>query len=382
MQIGIVGLPNVGKSTLFKALTKKQVDAQNYPFCTIEPNVGVVEVPDERISKLSKLYNSQKTIYNTIEFVDIAGLVKDAHKGEGLGNKFLANIRECDAILQVVRDFEDNDITHVHNKIDPKSDVETINMELIFADMETINKRLDQDKKRAEVGKEKDLLFKVKVMEKVKEILENEKMLSTESWEEEELEVIKELNLLTIKPVLYALNFDEKMIGDQKMVEERVGAFGRAMGLDDDRGDTLPLTPSQEGGHIGVLSVCAKLEAELAELDKEEAEQYLQEMGMEQTGLDRLIAKGYSLLGLITMITSGEQETRGWNIKAGSKAPQAGGKIHTDFETGFICVDVINWKDLLEAGGEAQAKEKGLIRTEGKEYIVKDGDVCVFKFNR
>lgn len=367
MKLGIVGLPNVGKSTLFKALTRKQVDAQNYPFCTIEPNVGVVIVPDERIDKLSELFNSKKTIYNTIEFVDIAGLVEGASKGEGLGNKFLASIRECDAILEVVRDFEDKDITHVAGKIDPASDVDTIHTELILADMQTVEKRIAGMGKKAAHSKDKDIVHQLEVFNKVKGYLDDGKMIYDVEFGEEELEVLADLHLLSRKPIIFALNFDEGMISDKGVAKKHVQDFQTKMVIKDDS---------------FVLPICAKLEADLAELSDKESKEYLEEMGLERTGLDNLILKSYETLKLITMLTTGEDETKGWNIKTGTKAPQAAGKIHTDFEKGFICADVINWQELIGAGSEATAKEKGMIRMEGKEYIVKDGDVCVFKFNR
>lgn len=345
--IGIVGLPNVGKSTLFKALTKKQVDASNYPFCTIEPNVGVVAVPDERLDALSKLNNSEKTIYTTIEFVDIAGLVKGASKGEGLGNKFLANIREVDAILQVVRRFKDKNVIHVHGEVNPKSDREVIDLELILADLEIVSKILDKANAKIRGAHDKNDEKYFETLSKIKNTLESEKMISTLSLSEEEKLLIKSLNFLTLKPMLYCYNVDEEEVNDE----------------------------SQDG-----IAICAKIESELAELSDVDAKEYMESLGMKETGLNKLIKESYKALNLITYLTSGPKESRAWTVEIGSRAPQAAGKIHTDFEKGFIRAEVINWKDLLESGGEVSAKEKGLIRLEGKDYIVKDGDTMVFRF--
>lgn len=344
--IGIVGLPNVGKSTLFKALTKKQVDAANYPFCTIDPNVGVVAVPDGRLEQLGKVSNSAKIVPTAIEFIDIAGIVKGASKGEGLGNKFLANIREVDAIVQVVRQFSDSNVIHVSGKVDPESDQETINLELILADLATVDKRFDANSKEVRAGK-KEALELHPVLEKIKIGLEEGKMASSIITDAEEKDLIKDLCLLTMKPMIYVLNVDE-----DKVFQE-----------------------------TDFLTISAKIEAELAELPEEEAKTYLKELQLDSSGLDRLIVKAFNALDLITFITSGEMETKAWTIRRGTKAPQAAGVIHTDFEKGFIRAEVINWKDLVDAGGEARAKEKGLIRLEGKEYIMQDGDVCHFRFN-
>ncbi len=346
--IGIVGLPNVGKSTLFKALTKKQVDASNYPFCTIEPNVGVVAVPDERLDALSKIHNSVKTIYTTIEFVDIAGLVKGASKGEGLGNKFLSNIREVDAILQVIRKFNDPNVTHVHGEINPQSDKEIINLELILADLEIINKVLDKVNSQLKGPHDKEVDKLKLVLDKIKTTLENNQLAIQTELDEAEKKLIKSYSLLTMKPMLYVYNVDEKEIKDK----------------------------STDG-----LTICAKLESELADLEGDELNQYIKKLNLEDTGLNKLIKESYRALDLITFLTSGPQESRAWTIKKGSKAPQAGGKIHTDFEKGFIKAEIINWQDLLNAGGEVLAKESGLIRLEGKDYMVQDGDVIVFKFS-
>lgn len=346
--IGIVGLPNVGKSTLFKALTKKQVDASNYPFCTIEPNVGVVAVPDERLDTLSKLNNSEKTIYTTIEFVDIAGLVKGASKGEGLGNKFLANIREVDAILQVVRRFKDENVIHVHGSVNPKSDREVIDLELILADLEIVSKILDKAGSKIRGAHDKNDEKYFETLSKIKNALESEKMISNLDLSDEEKLSIKSLNLLTAKPMLYSYNVDEEEVNDD----------------------------SSDG-----IAICAKIESELAELSEVDAKEYMESLGMKETGLNKLIKESYKALNLITFLTSGPKESRAWTVEIGSRAPQAAGKIHTDFEKGFIRAEVINWHDLLEIGGEVSAKEKGLIRLEGKDYVVKDGDVVVFRFS-
>ena len=342
--IGIVGLPNVGKSTLFKALTKKQVDVSNYPFCTIDPNVGTVAVPDERLAALTKLSNSEKTIYTTIEFVDIAGLVKDAHKGEGLGNKFLSHIREVAAIVQVLRKFTDKNVTHVSGKVDPESDKETINLELIFADLATLDKRIARNEKDLHANKleAKEL---APVLEKLKAGFEAGKLAAEIITDEKEKLLIRDLNLLTIKPMIYVLNVDENDV-----VEDS-----------------------------DFLTISAKIESELAELDEKEAKEMLSELKLKSSGLDKLIKKSYDILGLITFLTTGPKESRAWTIKKGTKAPQAAAAIHTDFEKNFIKAMVINWQDLVSAGSEAAAYEKGLMRTEGKDYVVQDGDVCHFK---
>ncbi len=344
--IGIVGLPNVGKSTLFKALTKKQVDAANYPFCTIDPNVGVVAVPDPRLEALGKISHSAKIVPTTIEFIDIAGIVKGASKGEGLGNKFLANIREVDAIVQVIRQFSDSNVIHVAGKIDPQSDQETINLELIFADLATIEKRSITNSKEVRAGK-KEALELQPILERLKNGLEAGKLANEIIIDPEEKLLVKDLCLLTMKPMIYVLNVDE-----DKIFQE-----------------------------TDFLTISAKIEAELAELPEEEAKLYLKELQLNSSGLDRLIKKAYDALDLITFITSGEMETKAWTIKRGTKAPQAAGVIHSDFEKGFIRAEVINCNDLIKAGGETKAKEKGLIRLEGKDYVIQDGDVCHFRFN-
>ncbi|NCN07654.1 redox-regulated ATPase YchF [Candidatus Falkowbacteria bacterium] len=345
LSVGIVGLPNVGKSTLFKALTKKQVDASNYPFCTIDPNVGVVAVPDERLDQLAKVSGSQKILPTAIEFVDIAGLVAGAHKGEGLGNKFLANIRNTDAIVQVLRHFTDKDVAHVHGKVDPESDKGTINLELIFADLSSVENRLNKNEKLAR-SNDKEAKELQPILLKLKQGLENEQLAINIITDEEEKALVKDLNLLTMKPMIYVLNVDEDNV-------------------------------FQETDYI---AISAKIEADLSELSYDEAQEYLTELKLDSSGLDKLIRKAYETLNLITFFTSGPQEARAWTIKKGSKAPQAAGVIHTDFEKGFIRAEVINWQDFIECGGEVKAKEKGLIRLEGKDYVMADGDVCHFRF--
>jgi GTP-binding protein YchF len=349
LSLGIVGLPNVGKSTLFNALTKsKQADAQNYPFCTIEPNVGIVEVPDKRLQKLAEISKSKKVIPTAIEFVDIAGLVKGASEGEGLGNKFLSHIREVDAIVQVVRAFEDRNITHVNNKIDPKDDADVINLELVLADWQTISKRLGSVKKNTKGSALKDIQTELELLEKLYTHLENGKPARTLEYSEDEVKILKELHLLTMKPLMYVINSDEKLSNaDIKMDGE-------------------------------IINVCAKLEAELAELSDGDAKEYMKELGMEQSGLDKIILAGYKLLDLITFLTSGEPETRAWTVKKGTFAPQAASVIHTDFEKGFVKADVTNWQDFVECNGWNGVKEKGKMQLVGKDYEVKDGDVVYF----
>lgn len=353
MKVGIVGLPNVGKSTLFAALTRKQVDCANYPFCTIEPNVGVVAVPDERLEALSRVSQSEKTIPAVVEFVDIAGLVRGASKGEGLGNQFLANIREVDAIIEVVRCFENADVVHVAGKIDPTSDIEVINLELIYADLATVDKRLEGVRGQLKAGEKRELVIARGILERVKTALDSGKLASTVAADDEEEKVLRDLHLLTRKPILYVLNVDEGQLAS---------------------GFKLPTIPAAEQ-----LPISVKIEAELTELPPEEAREYLKTIGIAETGLDRLIRASYELLGLITYFTSGPKETRAWTIRAGTKAPQAAGVIHTDFEAGFIRAEVIHWKDFVDHG-EAGARERGLLRTEGKEYVMRDGDVCHFRF--
>jgi len=355
LTIGIVGLPNVGKSTLFKALTKKQIDIANYPFCTIEPNVGVVEVPDERLQKLAVVSKSEKVVPTVIEFVDIAGLVKGASTGEGLGNKFLANIREVDAIAHVVRSFSDPEVVHVGGKIDPTEDIKIVNLELILKDLETINHRLDELKKKAKSGADKEDLRKIEVLEKVKSGFESNKLASEVDLNKEEEKLLQDSNLLTNKPVLYVVNCDEKEATNRNL--EIRGILSEQ-----------------------IILISAKIEAELAELGGEERKEYLQSLGLEESGLDKLIKAGYRLLNLITFLTSGPKETRAWTVTAGSTAPQAAGKIHTDFEKGFIRAEICRWQDFFEFG-EQGCKERGLMRLEGKDYIMQDGDVCHFRFS-
>lgn len=353
LSIGIVGLPNVGKSTLFNVLTKKGVDASNYPFCTIEPNVGVVRVPDYRVEKLAEISKPAKVIYTTIEFVDIAGLVAGASKGEGLGNKFLAHIRECDAICEVVREFKDGNVIHVDGRVNPESDKETINLELILADLATIEKRLEKSRREAKSGN-KEIIFQNEVSEKIFKHLESGKAVRDMEFTEEEMVFVKSLCLLTIKPMIYLLNVDE--------------GYG---------GENILKTEKEE-----VIAVNVKLEEEIASLPEEEQAEYIKELGLEQSGLDKLIRSAYNILGLDTFFTTGADETRAWTIKKGTKAPQAAGTIHTDFIKGFVRAEVISFDQFVAAGGDAKARELGTLRVEGKEYVVKDGDICNFLINK
>ena len=364
MKLGIVGLPNVGKSTLFNSLTKAGAESANYPFCTIDPNVGVVPVPDPRLKLLSDFYNSKKLTPAVIEFVDIAGLVKGASKGEGLGNQFLANIRECDAIVHVVRCFEDSNVIHVDGSVDPARDIETINIELIFADLEVLERRISKTARSA--MNDKTAKAELVTLKKLKEWLENGKPAKTmERDGDDEAEFISSLTLLTDKPVIYAANVGEDDLADD--------------GANNPYVQIVREIAAAEGSRVFVI--CARIEEEIAELDEEEAREFLQELGLSESGLDKLIAASYDLLGLMSFLTAGEKETRAWTIKKDTKAPQAAGKIHSDFERGFIKAEVVNYQDLLDAGSYAAARDKGLIRMEGKEYVVKDGDVILFRFN-
>lgn len=364
MKLGIVGLPNVGKSTLFNSLTKAGAESANYPFCTIDPNVGIVAVPDERLKLLGDLYQSKKVTPAVIEFVDIAGLVKGASKGEGLGNQFLSNIREVDAIVHVVRCFEDPNVIHVDGSVNPLRDIETINLELIFSDLEILERRIAKVAKGARM--DKTLGKELTLLERIKDHLESGKMAKSLVVEDEdELELFKSYNLLTYKPVIYAANVAEDDLADDGATNAGVAAVREFAASEDSE----------------VFVICAQIEQEIAELDDDEKAMFLEELGLSESGLEKLIKASYHLLGLISYLTSGEDETRAWTIKVGTKAPQAAGKIHSDFERGFIKAEVVNYKDLLEQGSLAAAREKGLVRMEGKEYVVTDGDVILFRFN-
>ena len=364
MKLGIVGLPNVGKSTLFNSLTKAGAQAANYPFCTIDPNVGVVPVPDERLKKLGDLHQSKKVTPAVIEFVDIAGLVKGASKGEGLGNQFLANIRECDAIVHVVRCFEDENVIHVDGSVDPVRDIETINLELIFADLEVLERRISKTGKSA--MNDKSLKKELEVLKELKAILEEGKPASVYTNDDQDIMAfVRSLCLLTAKPVIFAANVAEDDLADDGASNPHVQAVRKFA--------------EESGSKVFVVS--AQIEQEIAELDDDEKADYLEALGVSESGLDKLIAASYDLLGLLSFLTTGEDETRAWTIKKGTKAPQAAGKIHTDFERGFIRAEVINYDDLMACGSSTAAKEKGLMRLEGKEYVVQDGDVILFRFN-
>ena len=362
MKIGIVGLPNVGKSTMFNAITNAGAECANYPFCTIEPNVGVVPVPDERLDELTKMYKPEKTTHAIIEFVDIAGLVKGASKGEGLGNKFLSHIREVDAICEVVRCFEDPNIVHVDGSIDPIRDIETINLELIFADIETLNKRIDSVKKKLKADKK--CQEELDVLEKIKNVLENGKSARTVELNDDEKEFLKDTFLLTMKPILYIANVSEEQLADASNDENVKKVFMYA---------------KQENAEV--IPLCVKIEEELASIDGDDKKEMLEALGLESSGLDKVIKASYDLLGLMSFLTAGEPEVRAWTIKKGTKAPQAAGKIHSDIERGFIRAEIVSYDDLMREGSMTAAKEKGLVRSEGKEYIMQDGDIVLFRFN-
>ena len=362
MKIGIVGLPNVGKSTMFNSITKAGAECANYPFCTIEPNVGVVAVPDERLDKLAEIYKPEKVTHAIVEFVDIAGLVKGASKGEGLGNKFLSHIRETDAICQVVRCFENDNVVHVDGSIDPIRDAETINLELIFADIETIDKRIDKAKKLLKADKKYQV--EVELLENVKSKLEEGIPVRAMEFNEEEIDIIRDMFLLTAKPIIYIANISEEQIDNPFDVE-----------------NVKRLKEYAEKENAEVIPLCVKIEEELSGLEDKDKNEMLEALGLSESGLDKLIKKSYDLLGLMSFLTAGEPEVRAWTIKKGTKAPQAAGKIHSDIERGFIKAEIVSYDDLIKEGNMVMARDKGLVRSEGKDYIMQDGDVVLFKFN-
>lgn len=363
LEVGIVGLPNVGKSTLFNAITKAGAEAANYPFCTIEPNVGVVDVPDQRLAKLAAIYKSKRILPAAMRFVDIAGLVKGAAQGEGLGNKFLSHIREVDAVAQVVRCFDDENVTHVEGGLDPLRDIEIINTELCLADLETLEKRMDRTQKMIKGG-DKKALMEIAVLQRIKETLEQAQPARRVELTPDEAELIKDMNLMTLKPIIFVANVSEEEVAspDSNPHVQAVKKYA-----------------AQEGAEV--VAVSAKVEAEIAELPSEEAQEFLAALGLDESGLAKLIKASFRLLGLMTFLTAGEQETRAWTIVKGTKAPQAGGKIHSDIERGFIRAEIVSFEDLVRAGSQNAAREQGVVRLEGKEYVMQDGDVTYFRFN-